>query len=1673
MTTTVFKFPNISELETTLHVLSDKFTMFSSIFFLQSNTFANLKETRKQEETHNLITKIIKYVKENHETVTDHSLYKTFINPLNVLDIDSNIDNLTLYYLYCIYNSLKKKQSFSLIILSNEKILQHVVIENEKRTLVLYYDPSTKLYKPVFTSQIRMFPSNDSVIEKLLKMYKKTDPKKNEEYVPFEHSFGKDLSIHRRYTENVQSFMSSIFYCFLDLLDPDLRLKSIEIQQETANELRDVLKTYLLSLYETQSIPDSVVQKITLLFKDYPVQFSPDNENILLHLNENETLIESIRSDDTTHGHINFIPILEYMTNVKIYLFKSPDTIHINNPDSNYDNPIGFMLMNTISEHEFIPVLYSLKNKKNLVHHPIIFNNSDANYIKIIKKLHTFYNKHLKQFNKSMKTKKEKVESEFTSEEKNTGIETTTEFEEVVDINNTTNTTSDKSSDDQNETTVHYEKFIIDGQNVKFEPWNGHEFTYTSFATNPIINYSPQEITHKLHNLLNTSIPYHNTFIKIFQEINNSSDDKKTETHIDRKWYFPIISFNKPFYIEEDENQDEPQEGDDFFYQSIYDYIDDTINVKNTSKQNLYDIPIYNNANVNDKNYISIPCNKMCVRNCFDSPCSKIPLDMNKFKTLDCLRDHVYDNQPVRKAHALEFYSVMKHDKINQRGFVSIHDPNDMSDINVFDIDVYVNSLIMLSTLTQFDNVNVILCYKTKATHRIIEYDTENKCFILKSNTDDSFDKYIFDADDIVTSLAKNNFMMYIAQPDSENEDKYMYSKIDFFQHNIAFLTNIISVKECEMITIPSVSNYFDYLHSSKTIFGNVEHLYTDINYFFGIDKQHETDDISQLIHVYFLEHSKNHVTKTSQTPKTIKKKSLQPLNSELDFYNLKKHNSLYEDLFYGNDVTDLHKAFHIHNKNYAGVVYMMDTYGKPLKDKKITSHIEKIEKHIPTIENFHSKHEYKISTYANTFDTCGVNESDLESILKIKEAVANDKEIFGKFQMYNTLTDKLKKLSYIKENLEIMNVYGKNVEAFNKPITTPVPPYVHKIKSKETFGFDKSELTMISEFGDTYAQMEDASHDMYHKDHKLNNVLISDLLFNKLKLEIPKNIQLFISQHTDSYLEQYLKVSTTNKSDPKFDKQKQKQYVAYLQLLIVSALLILLAGYFRKNMFNLNKQPNSDCTHSFSLNTPELYTILNLEGANTNSLLNYICCIIIDEYTLSQTYKSFLPSTIEKLYDNVYKMLKFIVKNNESLKLSLLDKLKKDNVKKNNEELKSTITNFRPNMNTIELVDSKNTTVKNGEMFRFSLADGSNRANLITSDRKSVHVTYTENNEALTKKHTIHQKNSCSLLVKKIHHSTTYNIHNFFEKNNWMYNDKILYDMDENVINEKLFKNDLLLENAMRINISSILNFIASYTQTNLNDEFLNIFMTDVDNRGKLFENIGDLNFNVIFKRLSNEFEYENQRIIKTKSKKIIINTTTKNFPTQAPGAIVSYLPEVILYNLDILKHVYVKNINTLIFVQLLMLARSIHLLFYKLFNVYLDDTDLDINGLSMQMINMFSTLTYNCFNYIIKHFQSVLKQENVNADYELEEANSKRHLKELQLNLKDKDMNILYYEFSKINKNISFNILSDKMSTDAINVDGDNDINIYLNPETSDHEGPDENNNPDVDSDDNDYDD
>ena len=84
MTTTVFKFPNISELETTLHVLSDKFTMFSSIFFLQSNTFANLKETRKQEETHNLITKIIKYVKENHETVTDHSLYKTFINPLNV-----------------------------------------------------------------------------------------------------------------------------------------------------------------------------------------------------------------------------------------------------------------------------------------------------------------------------------------------------------------------------------------------------------------------------------------------------------------------------------------------------------------------------------------------------------------------------------------------------------------------------------------------------------------------------------------------------------------------------------------------------------------------------------------------------------------------------------------------------------------------------------------------------------------------------------------------------------------------------------------------------------------------------------------------------------------------------------------------------------------------------------------------------------------------------------------------------------------------------------------------------------------------------------------------------------------------------------------------------------------------------------------------------------------------------------------------------------------------------------------------------------------------------------------------------------------------------------------------------------------------------------------------------
>lgn len=1677
MTTTIFKFPNVSDLETTLHVLSDRFTMFSSIFFLQSHTFANLNDTRKQKETHNLIGKIIKFIQEEKEKVINHPLYQTYLSPLNVADLDNNIDNIKLYYLYCIYNSLKEKKNYSLIILNDEKILQHIIIENEKYTLILYYNSTTQEYKPIFTSQTRIFTSKDSVIKLLLKMYKKTTEPKNpteDEYVPFEHSISKDLSIDRKYTKNVESFMSSIFYCFLYLLDPDVRFKSSEKQEQETNVFRDTIKTYLLSLYETQSLPEHVIQKMTSLFKDYPVKFDPNNEKILLHLNAKDTLIQFINSDDTTHGDIEIIPILEYMTNIRIYIFKSPDAVHID-PDLDYNPPMGFIMINMISNHEFIPVLYSQKDKKKLVHHPILFNTSDEHYTKFIKKLNSFYDKHLKQFKKSTKTKNKKVkvksESLIDNNDNTMSEVTTTKFEEIV---NTGNSDKSSSSDDKDDTdtSVSYEKFIIDKQNVKFEPWTGEDFTYTTFASNPIINYSPQEITYKLHNLLNTNVPYHNTYLKIFQEIKTSTVDLK---YIDRDWYFPIISFNKPFYMTDDEIQDQSEEGGDFFYESIDVYIENKIDVKNKSKQNLYDIPIYNNANVNDKNYISIACNKMCVRNCFDSPCSKIPLPPNKYKSLACIREHVYDNKPVRKPHALEFYSVVKHDKINQRGFMSIQKTDDLSDIHVFDMDEYVNNLTLLSNLTQFDNVNVFLCYKTKIAHRIIEYDNENKYFILKSKTDDStFNKYIFDVNDIAASLEKNNSMMY----HESNDANYMYSKIEFFEENIAFLTNRISLKECESIVIPSASNYFDYLSFSKKLFYNVEHLYENIHFLFGIDKQHETDDISKLLHEYFSHHKKKDAKHTAPVRKNVKKTS-QPLllnSSELDLYDLKKHTLLYEDLYVDrNDITDLHKAFHIDNKKYTGILYIMKTYNKPIDEQKIMRHIDKIEKNVPVINKFHSKHEQKISTYEHMSNICSMNNYyDVESILKNKQAAADDKEHFGKFQMYNTLTTKLNNLLYIKDNLDTINGYIKGLESFNKPIIVSSPLYVHKNKSKQKTGFDESEITMISQFGDTYTQMEETpSSTVDNADHKYNNDLISDFLFNKLKLEIPKNIQLFISQHADSYLQQYLRASAKNKSDPKFDKQKQKQYFAYLQLLIVSALIILLAGYFKKNIFNLNKQQNSECIQTFSLYTPELYTILNLEGPDSsNSLLNYICCVIMDEYHLSQTYKKFLPSTVDKLYDNVHKMLKFIVKNNESLKRSLFLKLKKD---RNENLIESTITNFRPDMHTIELIDSKNTIVKNGEKFRFSFADGSNRIDLITSNRKSIYATTSRTNEEKRNSlnDNIQEKNSCSILVKKIKHSTSYNINDFFNKNEWMYSDKILYDMDEDVINEKLFKNSLLLENAMRFNISTILNFIATYTTTNLTEQFMNTFFADGNGRRKIFDNIDDMNFNVIFRRLSNDFGYETQRAIKkTNSKSIMINTVTKNFPIKTPGSIASFLPDIILYNLDLLKHIYVANIDVLIILQLLILARSIHLLFYNLFNVHLDDTELDINALSMPMINAFSTLIHSCFNYIIEHFQSILKQENVNANYEMEQANNKRQLKELQLNLKDKDMNILYYEFSKINNNVSMNILAGQMPSNTINVN--DDVNIAFNPDTVDDEGPDENNNPDADSDDDyDYDD
>jgi hypothetical protein len=638
----------------------------------------------------------------------------------------------------------------------------------------------------------------------------------------------------------------------------------------------------------------------------------------------------------------------------------------------------------------------------------------------------------------------------------------------------------------------------------------------------------------------------------------------------------------------------------------------------------------------------------------------------------DCdeeLFEHLYEENTFDYViHREQIIRPILEDKIHSNGFIVYGNINESNNVNIFNIDNYIN---ILKNIDSFVPIECSVFYFDKnknVSGKIVEILND---IVIKIVLDDDKSIIYYNTDNILD----NKFFLYTSLHDS-----YHFNKNSLFLENVYIYSSVYSIQQLFEIILFNITDYIDFNNIQFNNFQNISDFLLKFNTSFY-----------DLSHTHFESICKHHSINVDKIT-TYKFKDNTKIPSKYDF--MKSLENIQSDLPINND---LHNMFIFQKQPYSYVYeYCLPKYKN--ESSKLLSNDQKIE--IEPITQFNN---------INAFTSF--------------QELSDYKKIYSKYQKnlgIKSLYDNLKKYNNFINNSE--GIFNKYTKHYNQCLSFQSMKHykfftqiIYEPKYKALDGdINDDHTSLISNKNIQYDPVESTS-----KKHKHN-----DVLHNLANLtHISYSIQEFeyIQHHTnDILLPLFVKQKTKNMKDKKVFKSKQDEnnWIQFTKICIYGALFIIFAQYNDHNptsLFNKCKDKYSLAGYPF-------------DKSSEKSLLNYFSCILHSLFGSNNEYFN----KLDNIKDIIEKItLLFLTINPEIKKILVIKKNQKQDQIKVNTNFKpmnnldhKIIKHISENINVEKISKSYNISykpIKNNlqpykynKLFNFVLSTENSKSNII-----------------------------------------------------------------------------------------------------------------------------------------------------------------------------------------------------------------------------------------------------------------------------------------------------------------------------------------------------------------------
>jgi len=949
---------------------------------------------------------------------------------------------------------------------------------------------------------------------------------------------------------------------------------------------------------------------------------------------------------------------------------------------------------------------------------------------------------------------------------------------DVVDIfDNNDNDEKDSSNDDNDimleaenmiKEEIVQDTYIVDRNDMIIKEFNDIPFLNSDTS---ILNFTEEQAHNEIFNLTENF-----NFKKIFKEItdieNNSLKNKSIiDTFLRSRWFFPIAKFKKD-RLDYDFEAIENIETENYKQTSLLNFLKKLKEFKyspvyDTNKSN-YKLPedmhVLWEHSINDDtkvdNYLNPEQKKYSKALIWDEEDLKAYVE-NLWHNYDDDDISINDDKILESKRILEYKRMLMNENIHLTG-IFINN-NSKHYYHLFDIDEYFSRL---ENIVSFPIDASLNSNNTVKNVQIIGKNNNVLTFKNADNTEELYD----------LSNPPTNKLLYL----KDDGYSYVYSKKDFYDENIIFLTNKYNFLEIAHIFIPDVYDFFT-INKSKD--------YTTINkklkYFHNIT--------IEKLHEYSFTAFKN----------TYKYKPERKQSTQIE---PKDYKSAFESSYDILNKKEFSKTKLITNKKFDDKIpTKMDSNMRrfnsleSFKDKGLDViyhlHVLKFIKHIVSLQPMEN-----INDNSETFKL-----KDIDNIDKIKDMKrkysTNGKTNFDDYNYTISELDEIKDeiLNNLKESLSFMNskhhVPYKSIQSLG-----------NTSKEVKDTTYDDIILNVDLSMYDTPTEFEQPQISTKNDDNESKIILSLGMKVSDSQLEALL-----------SYYRKHINVLESQQNDPKKPLlDKSKMIILFTWVLIFTQIID--KSFIKKNLID-------DCVHKYSIGGYPMNDLEQTDNAEIfkdnkdKSLIGYLTCVFMYKNNISNIpYQKVMFEMIKRVKD-IFKLFPY-------LKNKLKDVYELKNSKPKQFEItKSYVKMFKPFNQSLSDIDLSKTKIDRTTMSKDSIFNVTKAIKF----KKSIESVVVSKPEDI-----IHKKSKASVKDFSVKQVT---LDDFIKENDWIddhtiqaiYDEKNQYALSEHI--EKLFSM------YMEINNNSQLRDHYESAITNEQDlsvllqQNFNVYFSDVSN--------------------------------------------------------------------------------------------------------------------------------------------------------------------------------------------------------------------------------------------------